>query len=306
MSVLGIGGGDGLERLKGLRQLIVAEQRAGERAFGIEVGRIEIDRAAVGFDGLLGFLDLLVSATQSELGPGSLVVLGNGAEHVDRPMRVPLFAIQPGEVENDLLGARIDLLGGLELLFGLGAVVVDGVKLAEQESILDALGFEGDDLGVLGDRELQHLPGGAAGLTVAQRAQINPAKKFMGVEVVGVLLEQILSGDDRVLDFSGLEIQLRQAAVQKLRGGIGVQRQLVLLDRAGGVLASTVRGRHLLVVVRERVMVVGGGAVGSLRSGGRWVRRWRLGGGKAGTRRQKHHLGCFLAGNVCRAFVAFR
>ncbi len=56
-------------------------------------------------------------------------------------------------------------------------------------------------------------PEGPPDLAVAQRAQIDAAEQLVGVEVVGVLLEQVLGGDDRFLDLAGLEVEIGESVV---------------------------------------------------------------------------------------------
>src|SRR5271170_2900933 len=85
----------------------------------------------------------------------------------------------------------------------------------------------------------------------------------MSIEIVGVFLEQILGGDCGIFDLAGLEVQLGQPVVEELRSRVGVQRQLVLFDGAGGILAAPVVRRHLFIVVGEGIVIVGRRTVGS-------------------------------------------
>ncbi len=176
-------------------------------------------------------------------------------------LQVALLAIEAGEIEHHLFGVGIDGLRGLELLFRVRGVVVDVVELTEQQAVFDAVGFKADDLDVLGDGELEHFVGRSAVLHVAERAQIDAAEELVRVEAVGVFLQQILRGVDGVADAAGLEIELGQPVVEVLGFGIGVQSQLVLFNGTGGVFGAAVGGRHLLIAVSQRVVIVSRGAV---------------------------------------------
>ena len=62
----------------------------------------------------------------------------------------------------------------------------------------------------------------------------------MGVDVLRVGLDGVLRGQDGIAYAAGAEVEFGQAVVQIFRGRIGVQRQLVLFDGAGGVLLAAV------------------------------------------------------------------
>ena len=67
--------------------------------------------------------------------------------------------VDAGQVEDDFFGFGLDVLRDLELLFGLGGLVLDRVELAEDHAVFDALGLEGDDLLELGDGQIEGIAG---------------------------------------------------------------------------------------------------------------------------------------------------
>ena len=275
LRILWVGRGDLLVGVLRILKLIVVQQRLGECALGIQVVGIQIDGLLVGGDGILRVLDLVVSGAQCEGELGGAVIFRNGLQRRDGALEVAAFAIEPGEIEGDVFGVGIDLPRCLELLLRQLRVVVDGVELPEHEVALDVGRVKRADLLVFADREIEHLLRSAV-LHVAQRVQVDAAEQLMSGDILGVALDGVLRGQDRVAHAAGAEVELGQAVVQKGGGGVGVQRQLVLFDGAGGVvLAAGVHG-HVFVGVGQREMVVGSAAGcflgrnrGGLRLGGR-------------------------------------
>ena len=56
--------------------------------------------------------------------------------------QVAAFGIEAGQVEHHLLRLRLNGLGDLEFLLGLLGIVLDGVELAQDHAVLDALGLK--------------------------------------------------------------------------------------------------------------------------------------------------------------------
>ena len=81
------------------------------------------------------------------------------------------------------------ILRGLELLFSLLGLVLDGVELAQHHAVFNALGLQGDDLLKFGNGLVESVAGGRRGgdrvLRFAQLAQVDAAKQPMRVNVVG-------------------------------------------------------------------------------------------------------------------------
>ena len=113
----------------------------------------------------------------------------------------------------------------------------DGVELAQDHAILDALGPQGDDFLVFRNRLIQQNAGrrnrGWGILPLAQLAQIDAPQQPVRVNVAGIALEQFARHALRIACTAKVEIKLGQAVVQLRRSRIGVQRQLVLLDCLG-------------------------------------------------------------------------
>ena len=159
------------------------------------------------------------------------------------------------------------MLRRLELLFRVRRVVGQRVELPQKQPALDIVALQLHDLGVFGDGQLQHLLGRTAILNIAQGLQVDTAQQLVGVQVVGLGLEDLLRRQHRVAYPAGAQIEFRQPTVQVFRVGIGVERQLVFLDGARGVLGAAVVGGHILVHVRQAEMVVSRRAVRFLRRG---------------------------------------
>src|SRR4029077_20723226 len=120
--------------------------------------------------------------------------------------------------------------------------------------------------------QLQDALRSVAGLHVAERTQVDASEQASGLEIVRVALENVLGFDDGVANAAGAGIKFGQAGGQVLGGGGGLNGCPVFLDSPVGQLTAAV-GRYLLLVhVREREVVVRGGAVGRLT--GRGSRSW--------------------------------
>ena len=152
--------------------------------------------------------------------------------------------------------------------------MVHRIELTEQQLGFQVRRLQARDGLVLGDCQLQHLDRLCA-LHVSQRTQIDLPQQGVGRHIVRVPLQLILRGAHRVLDPPDLEVEIGQSIFQQDRVGIGIQRQLVLLHRLGRVVRASGADRHLLVEMRQPVVVVGAGAVGfrlALTCGCLWCR----------------------------------
>ena len=105
---------------------------------------------------------------------------------------------------------------------------------------------------------LQNVVGTGAAGHVAERTQINAAEKLVGFEILGIALDDVLRFFDGVGDASGLDVEFGEAGGQEFRRGIGFDGETVFFRGLGGQVAAAVSRDHLLIHVRERVMVVGG------------------------------------------------
>ena len=217
--VLRLGGDDGVEDFESFFELVVIEESAGQAALGVDVVGIEIAGAAVGGDGFLVLVELIVAGAESELDAGAAVVDGHGAEYVGGALGVALLAVEARHVEDDLFGVGVDLLRGLELLFSLGGVVIEAVELAEEETGLYVVGLELGELLVFGDGKLEHLAGLRV-LHVSEGAEIDFAEELVGFDVVGVAGDLLLRGGDGFLDAADLEVEVGEAVLHV--GGVGV------------------------------------------------------------------------------------
>jgi hypothetical protein len=107
---------------------------------------------------------------------------------------VAALGVEAGQVEHHFFRVGLDGLGGLELLFSLLGVVLDGVKLAQDHAVFNVFGLQRDDLFELGDGLVQNVAGwrsGGDGIGgVAQLTQVNAPQQLVGIDVVGSGLEQ--------------------------------------------------------------------------------------------------------------------
>ena len=113
--------------------------------------------------------------------------------------------------------------------------MVQGVELAQQQTIFNVLGLDLDDFDVFVNGQVQHLLRRGIVLHVAQRAQVDASQQLMCFQVVGILLDHVLRGENGIANPPGLEVELRQSVVQIGRIRIGIQRKLVFLNRAGRI-----------------------------------------------------------------------
>ena len=153
----------------------------------------------------------------------------------------------------------------------------DGEELAQQHTVLDALGIERDDLGEFGDRLIQRAAGGRSGggraLLRAQPAQVDAPQQLVRVEVVGGALEQLARHALGLADAPYAEVQISQRVVQLRRGRVGVQRQLVLLDGLRHQIRPALGDGFVFVGAGQRQVIVRLGAVWRRRGVIGWFRR---------------------------------
>ena len=173
---------------------------------------------------------------------------------------VALLGVEARHVEHDLLIVAVDLLCGLELCFGFGGVVVEAVELAEQKPGLQIVGLQlGDDL-VLLDGGLEDVAGLLA-LAVAERAQVDAAEEHVSFDVVRVLVDLVLRGGDGLADAAQAKVEVGDAVLKDAGVGVGVERQLVLLDGLRGKILTAVAGGLLFIELGKTIVVVSGGVV---------------------------------------------
>ena len=168
-------------------------------------------------------------------------------------------------------------------------VVCQCVKLPQKQTALDVVALQLHDLAVFSNGQLQHLLRRSAILHIAQGLQVDPPQQLVGVQVVRLGLENVLCSQHGVPNPAGAEIEFRQPTVQVFGAGIGVERQLVLLNRARRVLGAAIVGGHVLIHVRQAEMVVGRRAI-------RWFLRAC---GRCGCRLLPR-TGCGARGRRCR------
>jgi hypothetical protein len=84
-------------------------------------------------------------------------------------------------------------------------------------------------------------------LHVVERTEVDLAEQDVRGEIAGILLDLLLRGGDRLTDAPDLEIKIGQAILEVLRGGIGVERELVFFNGLSGVVGATIVDGHLFV-----------------------------------------------------------
>src|SRR5580692_6376557 len=83
----------------------------------------------------------------------------------------------------------------------------------------------------------------------------------MRFDIVGVLGDLVLRGGDSFADASDFEVEVGETVLEELGVWVGVERKLVLLYGLGGVVRATCVDGHILVEVREPVVVIGGSTI---------------------------------------------
>ena len=143
-------------------------------------------------------------------------------------------------------------------------------ELAQNHTVLDALGLQGDDPLEFADGLVKNIAGGRGGGdgvgSIAQTTKINLAQQLVRINVVGRDLEQPSRRGFGFAHVAAVEVEVGQPVIQLRRGGIGIQRRLVLVDGAGDVLRAVGFNRLIFVGAGQRQVIVSDGAVG--RGGG--------------------------------------
>src|SRR5580698_10607933 len=93
----------------------------------------------------------------------------------------------------------------------------------------------------------------------------------MCFKIIRMLRNLVLSRTDRLADSAHLEVQIRQSILQHARVRIGIQRQLVLLNRLRRIVRPAGIHWHVFIEMRQTIVIVGGRTV--LNSGRRWSGR---------------------------------
>ena len=89
----------------------------------------------------------------------------------------------------------------------------------------------------------------------------------MGLEIIGIPLDDVLRLDHGVANAAGLDVELGQAGGQERGGRVGINGEAIFFDGFVGQFAAAVSRDLFLVHVREGVMVIGGGAIDLARRG---------------------------------------
>ena len=248
-------------------QLIVVEQNLGQCVEGLHVSRIHVGGAPIGGNGFLGLLQLVIGRAQGKLHFGRAVVDRDVFNHLDGMLDVAAFGIEAGQVEHDFFRRGLDGLRGLELVFSLFGVVLDGVKLAQNHVVLNAFWLQADELLILGDGQVQRIAGGCGGGIgrIAELAQVDASQDFVRVQVVGNGLEQSPGSGFSFMQAADAEVEIGQGVIQLRGGRVGIQRQLVLLNGAGCVLRPSFADSLVFIGVGQGQVVVSLGTVRRLR-----------------------------------------
>ena len=101
----------------------------------------------------------------------------------------------------------------------------------------------------------------------AQRAQVDAPQQLVRFDIVGRALQQLPRRALGLARAAGAEVQVGQRMVQLRRSGVGVQRQLVLLDGARHQLRAALGDGLLFVAAGQRQVIVRLGAVRRRRGG---------------------------------------
>src|SRR5580658_6898334 len=125
----------------------------------MRVGGVHIGGALVGGNGVLGLLQLVVGRAQGDFHLGAAVADRDCFDDLGGVGDVAALGIETGQVENHFLRVGLDGLGGLELVFRFLGQVLDGVELAQDHAVFDALGLQGDDLFKLGNGLVENVAG---------------------------------------------------------------------------------------------------------------------------------------------------
>ena len=187
-------------------------------------------------------------------------------------LQVAALGVEPGQVQHHFFRFGLDRLRGLELRFGFVGLVLHRVKLPQHHVIFHALRLQGHNLLELGNGLVQHLvcdcpaTAGAAApalvFALAQLAQVDPAQQLVRVDVVGRVLQQHPRRHFGIVHAAHAEIEIGQIVGQLRRIGIGIERQLVLLDGLVHLVGAAVGDGVILIHGGQRQVIVRLGAIG--------------------------------------------
>ena len=217
LRVLGIGRGQLRELLERLVEPIVVEQGLGQGVHGARVAGSHVGRALIGGNSVLGLLQLVVGRAQSEFHFGRAVIHGNVFNDLGGMGQIAAFGVEAGQVQDHFLRLGLDGLRGLELLFRLLGIVLDGVELSQDHAVFDAFGQQGDNLFKFGDGLVENGVRGrgraACVFAFAELAQVNAAQQLVGVNVVGRGLEQAARGGFGLLHPANAEVEIGERVI---------------------------------------------------------------------------------------------
>ena len=196
---------------------------------------------------------------RSDSGTASTIL----AERVE----VAALGVETSEVEHDVFRIGIDFLRGFELLFSLLGLVLHGVELAENHTVLNIFGLERNDLLEFGDCLVKHVAAGRRGrnriLGLAKLAQVNAAEELVRAHVVRRGLEQSAGGGFGFAQVArSAEVEVCEGVGELGRARICVQGVLVLLNGVGDVFGLPGVDSLFFVDVGQGGMEVGLGAAG--------------------------------------------
>src|ERR1700735_4394457 len=83
----------------------------------------------------------------------------------------------------------------------------------------------------------------------------------MGLDIVGIALDDVLGFEHGIADAARFDVKFGEAGGEELGRGIGLDGEPVFFHGLIGQLAAAVGCDLLLVQVRQRVVVIGGGVI---------------------------------------------
>ena len=153
-------------------------------------------------------------------------------------------------------------------LFGFHRIAGGAIQAAQRQPAFDILGIFGGDLLILFGGRAQHLFVDFALLRVADHAGINAAEDAAGIQVVGLMLQDLLSFGDGIFQPAALDVQIGQFFEQEAGPRIELQRLFVVIDGFADVFAAiSVYAGQFGVQVAHREIIVSRGLIDRLRGG---------------------------------------
>ena len=238
-------------------RLAIVSQVLGEAAKRIQVIVIKSNGLPEGGNGVLVILLLLVGITEGRVNLGRARCIRNCLQHFSGLLIVALFVINVGQGSDCVLRTGIQPGGGLHLRLSFGKFLTEKVEPAELQVVVTAVRLNLDNGFVLLDGQFQQFLGLRSGLHVAQRTQINAAQKLSGFQIIGVAPDDVSRFLDSITDAAGLSVEFSQSGIQIFRGRIILDGQAIFFDGLGGILGAAIHGHHLLIHVRQRIVIVG-------------------------------------------------